>query len=357
MLKKQLKEKNPILLTSYLLQTVMLLVMLFLAFLTARAVETKAVGPINQLAEGARDYAAFGNIGDNSEESIFERIVIDTGDEIEELRDTMVEMEAEINKALKTIKESAAREERIATELDLAKNIQLAALPKADPAFPDEDRFELYATMHPAKEVGGDFYDFFMTDSDHLAMVIADVSGKGVPAALFMMVSKAILKNITLHGGKPSEIISMLNDNLCEDDLNDMFVTIWLGILDLNTGEMQAVNAGHEYPFITGESGDYNLYKDPHGLVVGAISGVKYKDYTITLHKGDRLFVYTDGVAEAQNSEDELFGTDRIKSSLNQHKEDNPRGIVQHIKSDVDSFAGEIPQFDDITMLSLWYKG
>ena len=336
---------------------VMALVMAFLAYKTNKIVEARIIDPINKLAEGTRDYAAFGTRGDGSETDIFEGIKIETHDEIEELLDTMVEMEDQINEAMKTIRESAAKEERIAAELDLARDIQLAALPQAENSLPADKRNELYATMHPAKEVGGDFYDFFMIDKDHLAIIIADVSGKGVPAALFMMVSKALLKNMALRGGKPSETLKTLNDTLCADDLNDMFVTIWMGILDITTGEITAANAGHEYPFILDESGNYTLFKDPHGLVVGALPSVKYIDYSFTLPKGGRLFVYTDGVAEAENDKETLFGTDRLMEVLNRYKDNEPKNLVGNIKKEVDSFANGMDQFDDITMLSLWYKG
>ena len=162
---------------------------------------------------------------------------------------------------------------------------------------------------------------------------------------------------MALRGGKPSETLKTLNDTLCADDLNDMFVTIWMGILDITTGEITAANAGHEYPFILDESGNYTLFKDPHGLVVGALPSVKYIDYSFTLPKGGRLFVYTDGVAEAENDKETLFGTDRLMEVLNRYKDNEPKNLVGNIKKEVDSFANGMDQFDDITMLSLWYKG
>ena len=211
--------------------------------------------------------------------------------------------------------------------------------------------------MIPAKEVGGDFYDFFMIDDSHLAMVIADVSGKGVPAALFMMISKTLIKNRALQGGTPAEILKFTNNSLTEDNIHDMFVTIWIGILDTETGIMTASSAGHEYPFITDSDGEYKLFQDPHGVVCGAIDGLEYEDYTVEIPVGGRLFVYTDGVAEAQNKAEEMFGLDRIEKSLNSHRDLRPSEIIPLVKEDVDSFADGQEQFDDITMLCLWYKG
>ena len=196
-----------------------------------------------------------------------------------------------------------------------------------------------------------------MIDEDHLGLVIADVSGKGIPAALFMMISKSLIKTRAMQGGKPSEILKFVNDSLCDDNINDMFVTVWLGILTISTGDVIAANAGHEYPFITGEDGRLTLYKDRHGMVIGAMGGIQYKDYGFKLAKGQRLFVYTDGVAEATNEKNELFGLERIEESLNRYDGDSPEGLIRYMKAEVDAFAGSMEQFDDITMLSLWYKG
>ncbi|WP_024865164.1 SpoIIE family protein phosphatase [Butyrivibrio sp. FCS014] len=336
---------------------IMLVLILFLAFRANTEANKRLINPINSLAQAARQYTALDKNGEGANTKVFQDLNISTNDEIEELWDTMVEMEDDVSNAMKKIRESAAKEERMAAELELAKSIQLSALPSNFDDFADETRFDIYALMTPAKEVGGDFYDFFMIDEDHLCMVIADVSGKGVPAALFMMNSKTLLKNRTLQGGKPSEILSFVNDAICEDNINEMFVTVWLGILTLSTGEVIAANAGHEYPYVSGKDGRYELFTDPHGVVIGAFGGLKYEDYTFTLNKGDKLFLYTDGVPEAQNSKEEFFGKDRILEVLNKRENENPEELITFVKQEIDRFEDGALQFDDITMLNITYYG
>lgn len=242
-------------------------------------------------------------------------------------------------------------------ELGVATHIQANMLPCIFPAFPERQEFDIYATMTPAKEVGGDFYDFFMVDDDHLAMVIADVSGKGVPAALFMVITKTLLKNCAQTGLSPSKVLEKVNNQLCENNEAEMFVTVWLGILTISTGCLTCANAGHEYPVIQHTDGDYELMKDKHGFVLAGMEDSRYREYEWKLDPGDSLYVYTDGVAEATDKDDTLFGTDRMLKSLNGHKEATPAELLPLIKSDIDAFVGDAPQFDDITMLNLRYKG
>jgi len=336
---------------------IMVVMVLLLASRADIVVNRKIIRPINALAFAARKYTSLDKNGDDEQTKVFQNLNIKTDNEIEELWDTMVEMENDVANAMKKIRESAAKEERFATELDLARSIQLSALPSNYNDFNDDSRFDIFAMMTPAKEVGGDFYDFFMIDEDHLCMIIADVSGKGVPAALFMMNCKTLLKNRTLQGGKPSEILSFVNDGICEDNINEMFVTVWIGILTLSTGEIIASNAGHEYPCITGADGRYELFCEPHGVVVGAFPGLKYEDYTFRLNKGDKLFVYTDGVSEAQNRREDFFGKDRILESLNNHVDERPKELIASVKADIDRFEDGALQFDDITMLNITYYG
>ena len=210
--------------------------------------------------------------------------------------------------------------------------------------------------MHPAKEVGGDFYDFFMIDDDHLCLVMADVSGKGIPAALYMMVSMIAIKTRAEQGGTPSEILVYVNDRLSANNSVDMFVTVWLGIITVSTGHVIAANAGHEYPVVTDEKGIYQLMKDKHGFVLGGMGGLKYKDYEFDIPRNGRLFVYTDGVPEAQNEKEEFFGTDRMVDALNQCKDMSPKDTIDHVKKAVDDFVGNAEQFDDTTLLSFVYK-
>jgi sigma-B regulation protein RsbU (phosphoserine phosphatase) len=211
--------------------------------------------------------------------------------------------------------------------------------------------------MDPAKEVGGDFFDYFLVDDDHLCMVIADVSGKGVPAALFMMASKIILQSVAMLGGSPAEILTKTNEAICSNNEAQMFVTVWVGILELSTGKLTCSNAGHEYPVFKRPDGDFELLKDKHGFVLGGMEGARYTEYEVQLEPGSKLFVYTDGVPEATNAEKELFGTDRMLTALNEGKADSPIDILKDIRTAVDGFVKDAEQFDDMTMVCLEYKG
>ena len=246
-------------------------------------------------------------------------------------------------------------EKRMQDELKLAKSIQDAALPK-NFAMPGEN-IDLYALMTPAKQVGGDFYDFFYCDRDKLCLVIADVSGKGVPAALFMMRAKTAIKNYARHGNSAAKVLEHVNHTLCEGNDAEMFVTVWLGILDLNTGKIQCANAGHEYPVLMRAGGDYELLMDKHGLALAAMDGVPMKEYEIDLDPGDRLFVYTDGVPEAINEKVEAYGTERLCDKLNTLKNVPQQQALESVLRDIRNFAGAAEQFDDITILGITYGG
>ncbi|MBQ9063854.1 MAG: SpoIIE family protein phosphatase [Blautia sp.] len=249
----------------------------------------------------------------------------------------------------------AGESEKVATELNVAAKIQLDMLPAV---FPDRKDFSLYAVMDPAREVGGDFYDFYMRDPDHLVMTIADVSGKGVPAALFMAVSKAILKNRTLLGGTPADILADANNQLCEGNDADLFVTVWLGILTISTGELISANAGHEYPVMRTGSEPFHLIKSRHGMALGAMEGLRYRNETCTISPGDFIFVYTDGVPEATAQDESMFGTERLENILRSiPDEESPGTVLKTVHKAVYDFVGEAPQFDDLTMLGLNYHG
>ena len=248
-----------------------------------------------------------------------------------------------------------AAEKRIEKEVEFARNIQDAALPK-NFRYPRED-FEIYAMMDPAKEVGGDFYDFFFVDNDHMGLVIADVSGKGIPAALFMMRAKTALRNLAESGRAPSEILYRANNTLCDGNDAEMFVTAWIGIIDLRSGEMQCANAGHEYPMVMRAGEGYALFKDKHGLALGAMEGVRFTEYTMKLDPGDRLFVYTDGIPEAIDAQERQYGTDRLVEKLNTLQNATVTETLPAVREDVAKFAGDVEQFDDITMLGFAYYG
>ena len=241
-------------------------------------------------------------------------------------------------------------------ELGLANNIQMHMLPSIFPAFPELKEFDIYASMDPAKEVGGDFYDFFLIDDTHLALVMADVSDKGVPAALFMMASKIMIQNYTLMGYSPKEVISKANKQICMNNQDDMFVTVWLGVLDLETGVLTACNAGHERPIIKKPDGEFEIFKDKHGCIVGSFKESHYSEYQVQLEKGSKIFLYTDGIPEARNA-NEQFGFDRTLESLNRNKDSTPQNICRKLVNDIETFRGEENQFDDITMMCLEYRG
>ena len=241
-------------------------------------------------------------------------------------------------------------------ELGLATNIQKHMLPSIFPAFPERKEFDVYASMTPAKEVGGDFYDFFLIDDNHLGLVMADVSDKGVPAALFMMACKIMVQNYAMMGKSPSEVLTSVNNQICQNNQDEMFVTIWLGILDVRTGLLTAANAGHEKPAIQNADGKFELYKDTHGFVVGWYKGVKYVDYQVQLKRGSKIFLYTDGVPEATSSEGQ-FTRERMVKTLNKYRMMQPEEIIKNMKDDIDLFVGRADQFDDITMLCAEFKG
>ncbi len=246
---------------------------------------------------------------------------------------------------------------RLDAELNMASRIQEGMLPSIFPPFPDRDEFDLYASMDPAKEVGGDFYDFFLVDDDHLCMVMADVSGKGVPAALFMMASKIILANNAMMGKSPAQILTDTNAAICSGNKEEMFVTVWLGILEISTGKLTAANAGHEYPAVQRPDGAFELLKDKHGFVIGGMDGIRYKEYEVQLAPGSKLFLYTDGVPEATNAQGELFGADRMVAALNRDGTGEPKDILTKVRESVDAFVKDAEQFDDLTMLCMTYKG
>ena len=235
----------------------------------------------------------------------------------------------------------------------MATRIQSGMLPKLFPLYPDRSEFSLFASMDPAREVGGDFYDAFLRDEDHLVMVVADVSDKGVPAALFMVVAKTQIKTRALRGGSPSEILADVNDLLCDGNNENQFVTVWLGILTISTGELVEANAGHEKPIRMHAGEDFEVLRTKHGLVMGGMSGVKYREDSMMLGSGDVVFMYTDGVTEATNKDKEQFGEKRLVESLNSHKELEPDELLPAVRRDIDAFVGEASQFDDLTMLAL----
>ena len=311
------------------------------------------IRPLRKVQDNIREYK-------NSKDSrkvIEDLKQIRSNNEIGELAEDVSTMAEELDVYMDRIQEFAAENERIGAELNLASRIQLAMLPMIFPPFPEHDELDIYATMIPAKEVGGDFYDFFMVDESHLALVMADVSGKGVPAALFMTITKVLLQNEILSGKNPAKVLETINERICRNNTEEMFVTVWLGILDLRTGMLTCSNAGHEYPILRQPGGHFEILKDKHGFVIGGMPGMKYTDYTVKLEAGAKIFVYTDGVPEAERGDREQFGMERTVSTLRLFEDLPPQSIVTGMSSAVYDFVGEVPQFDDLTMLLLHYKG
>ena len=276
-------------------------------------------------------------------------------DEIALLADSIDHMETQIIDYISNITAITAEKQRISTELSLAARIQADALPSKFPAFPERNEFDLYASMNPAKEVGGDYYDFFFVDDDHLCLFIADVSGKGIPAALFMMSTKNVLSSNAMKSLSPAEILENTNDIVAKN-MQDMFVTVWLGILEISTGKLVASNAGHEFPVIRQPDGKFEVFEDVHGPFIGGFQGVKYTDYEIKLGHGARLFVYTDGVPEATDRKNDMFGMERLVDALNEAPEASPEKLLENVRTSVDKFVKDAEQFDDLTMLCLEYK-
>lgn len=315
----------------------------------AVAIRLIIIRPITKLDKFTTDIIKEGKFENRS-------IDIKTGDEIEELGNSFVLMIEKIENYIENLTKVTAEKERIGAELDVATHIQASMLPCIFPAFPGRDEIDIYATMTPAKEVGGDFYDFFMVDDSHVAIVMADVSGKGVPAALFMVIAKTLIKDHTFSGRNLGEVFSEVNNILCESNSNGMFVTAFEGVLDLKTGEFRYVNAGHEPPHIYRQGQGYELYKIKPGFVLAGIEDFVYKEETIQLNVGDRIFQYTDGVTEATNINSELYGMDRLNETLNKKCAGKTlKETLTILKDDIDEFVGEAEPFDDITMLCCEY--
>lgn len=317
------------------------------------------VSPINELSRAASKFVSDKNNSgtENARESTISKLNIHTGDEIENLSEAIKTMEKDINNYIKNLTMVTAEKERIGAELNVATQIQASMLPCIFPAFPEREEFDIYATMQPAKEVGGDFYDFFLIDSDHLAVVMADVSGKGVPAALFMVIAKTLIKNQTQAGHSPEEVFTSVNTQLCENNEAGMFVTAWMGVLEISTGKFVYVNAGHNPPLVKKNVGGYEYLKSRAGFVLAGMEKINYRQYEMQLEPGDRLYLYTDGVTEATNAQNELYGDGRLQEMLNRNPDTAPSVLLPEVKRDIDAFVKEAPQFDDITMLALKIRG
>ena len=318
-------------------------------FFYLRYLYRSLIKPVNIISKEAEAFVK----EDNKISGILDQI--HTGDEIESLSHTILQMEIDINEYIDNLTRVTAEKERIGAELNVATQIQADMLPNIFPAFPEYEEFDIFASMTPAKEVGGDFYDFFMVDDRRVAVVMADVSGKGVPAALFMVIAKTLIKNHALNKEALSEVFYNVNNQLCENNEAGMFVTAWMGIMDIDTGVVNFVNAGHNFPLIIRKAGRVEWMKNNPDFILAGMEEMAYEEGSFTLEKGDTLYLYTDGVNEALNLQEELYGDDRLEKNLARKENITMplEELVTFILSTINEFAGQAQQADDITMLVL----
>ena len=338
---------------SLLVMGIAFLLFLLLTYRVFSLIRRVVLNPIKREQEIIRDYEA----DMDGAKAVAALDTINCRNEIETLADSFSSMVKEIDRYVLEITDVTAEKEKFETELALAAHIQTSSLPSRFPAFPDRKDFDIYAVMDSAREVGGDFYDFFMIDHDHIGLVMADVSGKGVPAALFMMDTKGSIKTYLAGGIEPAEAIRMVNQQVCENNPEEMFVTVWAGVLELSTGRLTAANAGHEYPIVKEPDGDFAVIKDKHGPAVGFMDGMTYPSYELELKAGAKLFLYTDGVPEATDENEEMFGMKRTVEALNRVADNTPEEILKAVSVEVRIFTGNAEQFDDMTMLCVHYTG
>ena len=346
-----IRERRWFLVNSAVFVAMLTLTAMATSMLLTRKVVTK---PLRMLSKEAVSFAR--EEGDGLSMDVLS-LPIRSNDEIGDLYHEIQSMQRRIVDGADRLARVTAERERVSTELRMATEIQSSMLPNSFPPYPNRKDFDLYASMDPAKEVGGDFYDFFLIDDDHLCVLIADVSDKGVPAALFMMSAKILIKYRAQMGGTPGEILTEVNAEISKNNKSKMFVTVWMGILDVRTGAITCTNAGHEFPFIRDGEGVFRVLRDKHGLLAGVVGKAKYTDYELTLMPGDAIFVYTDGVPEANNAAGEMYGMERLEAALNRTDGQSPEGILRVVRSDVDAFVDGAKQFDDLTMLCLEYRG
>ncbi|MDT3844683.1 MAG: PP2C family protein-serine/threonine phosphatase [Bacillota bacterium] len=335
----------------------MILIALLAVYFVNRWLKNRVIDPVLRLEKVSEAFVESSRRAEMPEELVINDPDIHTGDEIESLSVAISDMFVGMKNYMSSLLTVTREKERIGAELDVANNIQASMLPRIFPAFPDHNEFDIYATMDPAKEVGGDFYDYFMLDDHTIGLVMADVSGKGVPAALFMVISKTLIKNRCQDSRSPAEVLSYVNDQLSEGNDSDMFVTVWLAILDINTGKGLAANAGHEHPAIRRKGGKYELDIYRHSPAVATMEGMRFREHPFELNPGDSLFVYTDGVPEANDEAGKFYGTDRMIECLNADPDADVQKLLIEVREDIRKFAGEAEQFDDITMLVFDFWG
>ena len=327
---------------------VLIALILLIVTLVTGKISRRISDPLKKLEEDVKNISG-GNLELRTE--------VKTNDEIGSLAESFNYMTDSLQKYITDLKDVTAKEERIASELALATNIQASMVPTNFDAYADQKSFDLHASMTPAKEVGGDFYDFFMTDEEKIALVMADVSGKGVPAALFMAKAMTAIKTRTMMGGTPADILGDVNDQMCEGNEAELFVTVWLAVIDLKTGKGMAANAGHEHPALRHKDGSFELIKYRHSPAVATMEGLPFKEHEFELVPGDTLYVYTDGVTEATDANNELFGEERLTDVLNKNPDADPKELIDNVIGGINEFVADAPQFDDLTMMAFRYYG
>lgn len=311
--------------------------------------------PVQKLSGLARNYVkSDGEALDSAKFTDACRLYENEKTEIGSLAESYAHMIKSLDGYVENIKTVTAEKERMAAELNIAAKIQADMLPRE---FPRRSEFDIYASMTPAKEVGGDFYDFFFVKGNLLALVIGDVSGKGVPAALFMVKAKTLINSRLQMGDSPARTLDIVNRQLCNNNGEQFFITVWIALVNTETGEGTAANAGHEHPALCRAGEKFNLEIYPHSPAVAAFDGIEFKEHRFRLAPGDSLFVYTDGVPEAENERQEFYGTGRMTDALNAEPDASPEKTLKNVKASVDSFAGKAPQFDDLTMMGFKYFG
>ena len=332
-----------------LLLIIGLLVLMQVAIVMASELAKRRVRPIKQMSDSVRSF-----VGEDLEFEM--KDVYKTGDEIQNLAESFDYMSQKMKEYLNETIENTAEKERIQAEMAAATQIQKKMLPSVEPEFCGKNGYELFAQMETAKEVGGDLYDFYYLDDDRLVIMIGDVSGKGITAALFMALSKQMIKaQVLLHDGNLVEAVNEANKRLCEESADAMFVTVWIGVLTLSTGVLEFVNAGHMYAAVKRDNGEFVLEKDDHCLLMAGLDFVEYKLNRTTLKKGDVVYLYTDGVTEAHDKNEKLFGEDRLLAALNEKADASCQEIDELVRRRVSEFAGETEQYDDITTLCFKY--
>ncbi|MDR0913010.1 MAG: SpoIIE family protein phosphatase [Methanobrevibacter sp.] len=339
--------------------SIILFIFYISAILFLRILENRIAYPIESLSKIAKKYIKKDYNRDIPLEIISEiHNFSNNKTEVGILANSFENLIKNIYDLMSILEKETAEKERINTELNIAKKIQSSLLPKIFPPYPNRNEFDIYAMSIPAKEVGGDFYDFFLVDDDHLAVVIADISGKGMPAALFMMITKTLIKTQTfaqkINETKVSQIFEKVNNILCENNDENMFATAWMGLLTISTGEFRFVNAGHNLPLLKNKNGNLNELISPCGFILGGMEDMSYEENSIYLNNGDKLFLYTDGVTEDMNEKEEFYGFNRLKNNLNFNLK--IEDTLNDIKNSLKDFEGNNPQFDDITMLILEYN-